>query len=225
MGLGGPEPCKPSEWCPPPPGHTVTDTVSAPGPQGANDLPQHRRCGSQCERAFQHSGNQKTNILFLRHAPQPAHTQDRTCETTSLSGWCKENSSLTKVQGPFQSTQGLWQGAKANVLRGCTRCRGAASTAAGSRGTEGGALEGMVGPGFCTAAWGGCSEGHIRAQGARTTEYQGPCSSVSLFQIVASRKEDFCWKTEQIVHQFNDCILQTGRLRSRPGTRPPQSHG
>lgn len=108
----------------PGPGHTVTDTVSAPGPQGADGPSGHRRYGSQCERAFQHSGNQKTNILFLRHASQPAHTQDRTCETTLLSGWSKENSLPNKSPGAFPKHTGLWQEAKANMLPGCLGCRG-----------------------------------------------------------------------------------------------------
>lgn len=128
----------------PAPDHTVTDTVSAPGPQGADGPPGHRRCGSQCERAFQRSGNQKTNILFLWHASQPAHTQDRTCETTSLPGWSKENSLPNKSPGAFPKHTRALAGAKANVA-GMHRVSGAAPTGAG--------LEGMEGHGFCPDAW------------------------------------------------------------------------
>lgn len=102
IGLSGPGPCtsseqRPTQWtegppCSHPTGHTVAPAVPAPGPRVADGLPEHRRCGDRCQRASRHSHNWKTNILFLRHTFRPAHTQDGTCETTSLSAWREENS-------------------------------------------------------------------------------------------------------------------------------------
>lgn len=119
-GLGGPEPCKPSERCPPPPqpGHPVADIVSAPGPQGADGLPGHRRCRSQCQGVCQHSGNRKINILFLRRGVHPGqHTLRAGLAKPPRSRLAGRIPCLTKVEGRFQSTQA----AKANVLPGCTR--------------------------------------------------------------------------------------------------------
>lgn len=154
---------------------TLADIVSAPGPQGADGLPGHRRCRSPCQRAFQHSGNRKINILFLRHAAQPA-TQDGTCEATSISAFGVRIPCLTKVEGPFQSTQGsggrprLTCCQDAHSMCVCVGGGHTASTAA-RLGAQ------KVGP---QRAWwalvsaqlpgAGCSEGHVRAQGARTTE-------------------------------------------------------
>lgn len=102
-GRGGPESCippserQPIQWPGGPPllaphrPHCGT-IVSAPGPWVADGLPEHRRCGGRCQRASRHSHNWKTNILFLWCTFRPAHTQDGTCETTSLSAWREENS-------------------------------------------------------------------------------------------------------------------------------------
>lgn len=139
-GLGGPESQMSSEWWPTqwsrgpsfscPTGYTAADAVSAPGPQVADGLPGHRRCGSQCQRASQHAHNWKTNILFLRCTFRPAHTQDGTCETTLLSAWREENSLPNKVKGPFQSIQGSGRGPGLTHCQDI-RCVRGASTAAG----------------------------------------------------------------------------------------------
>lgn len=122
--------------CSHPTGHIVAPAVSAPGPRVADGLPEHRRCGDRCQRASRHSHNWKTNILFLRCTFRPAHTQDGTCETTSLSAWHEENSLPNKSRGTFPKHTRVWQGAKGNALLRCMQGRGT-TPAARTGGTEG----------------------------------------------------------------------------------------
>lgn len=122
--------------CSHPTGHTVAPAVPAPGPRVADGLPEHRRCGDRCQRASRHSHNWKTNIFFLRHTFRPAHTQDGTCETTSLSAWREENSLPNKSRGTFPKHTRVWQGAKGNALPRCMQGR-RTTPAARTGGTEG----------------------------------------------------------------------------------------
>lgn len=206
---------------------TLADIVSAPGPQGADGLPGHRRCRSPCQRAFQHSGNRKINILFLRHASQPA-TQDRTCEATSISAFGVRIPCLTKVEGPFQSTQG--SGGRPR-LTCCQHAHGVCVWGGGgpcsfysskTGGTEGGSSEGMVGTGFCTATWSWVLRGPCQGTGSQDYRVGGSRSSRSQFQKkrILSAKVS---KSEQTVNQSTTYTLQTGSLRSRPRMRPAPS--
>lgn len=74
--------------------------------------------------------------LFLRCVFRPAHTQDRTCVTTSLSAWGEENSLHDKSRGQFPKHTGLRRGAKAKVLP-----RHMGSLGAAPEGGGGGALK------------------------------------------------------------------------------------
>lgn len=109
-----------SPLCPYLRAHTAVHAVPAPGPRVAGGPLEHRRCGGQRLRASRHAGHRKTNILFLRCAFRPAHPQDGTCETTSLSAWRAENSLLNKSRGTVPKHTKVWQEAKANALPRCT---------------------------------------------------------------------------------------------------------
>ena len=89
----------------------------------------------------------KQNILFLRCVFRPAHTQDRTCETTSLSAWRGEDSSPDKSQEIFPKHTGRWRGAEVSVRPGHSGTHGV------SRGS------------FCPDAGG--AEGGSKAQSRR----------------------------------------------------------
>lgn len=220
-GLGGPESQMSSEWWPTqwsrgpsfscPTGHTAADAVSAPGPQVADGLPGHRRCGSQCQRASQHAHNWKTNILFLRCTFRPAHTQDGTCETTLLSAWREENSLPNKSQGTFPKHTGIWQGPRANALPGHTLCQGGFY---GSRtGDMEGGCEGPRGDSYLELGAPKATAGY-REAGLRSTGVPpGPPRS----RYWLPERGDSFWKNEQVFFFHKNLILQMSRLSPREG--------
>lgn len=215
-GLGGPEarcPLNGSQtrgWeaalCPHLMAHTAVHTVPAPGPRVAHGPFEHRRCGGPCRRASRHAGHQKTNILFLRCAFRPAHPQDGTCETTSLSAWRAENSLLNKSRGTVPKHTKVWREAKADALPRCT----------GDAPMRGRLLRRPGLPGACP-------EG-VRAQADRPAERWGPHGSSPTAPRFCYR----CWlpekggpfcKNEEIANQFINLVSQMDRLRPREEVR------
>lgn len=154
-GLGGPEPCQPSEWCPP--GHTVADTVSAPGPPH----PPGGQMACLDTEGVQACAKGPSSTLAIRKQTFcfcGVHPSQHTLRT----GLVKPPRSrvgvrripcLTKVKGPFQSTQGSGRGPRLTCCAAGRHAVSGGSCYSRTGGAEGGALEGVVGTGFCTAAW------------------------------------------------------------------------
>lgn len=94
---------------------------------------------------------------------------------------------LTKVEGPFQSTQGSGRGPRATHCRDACRVGGRLLQQDWGHGRWVQGPQGAAGTGSCSAAGARCPEGHIRAQGDRTAEHWGPHSPTSVSQILASR--------------------------------------
>lgn len=146
-GLGGPEPRKPSEWCPPPRPRPHCDRHGfCTGTPGGRWPVRTQKVWKPMRKGLP--------ALWQSENPTFCFCGVRPSQHTLRTGLVKPPRSrvgvrripcLTKVQGPFQSTQGLWQGAKANTLPGRIGCRGAAPTGAGQ--------ESMEGHGFCPDAW------------------------------------------------------------------------
>ena len=207
-----------SEWWPTPwsgaplcSGHIVANAVSAPGPRR-----QMARLDAEGAEANGKGPPGKLTIRKQTFSFCGVHSGQHTLRT----GLVKPPRSqlgvegilcLTKVEGPFQSTQGAGGRTKANALPGCMGTLGVAS-APGL-----GALK--VGPrpqrgrralGFVQLPGAGCSKGQVKAQGDRTAEHWDPLNPAlhSLFGYWLPEKGDAFWKNGQIANQSNSLICR-----------------
>lgn len=199
--------------CSHPTGHIVADDVSAPGPRVADGLPEHRRCGSRRQRASGTLTIGKQTFCFCgvhsgQHTLRTGHVKPPHSQLGVKRILC-----LTKVEGPFQSTQG--SGGRPRLI--C--CQDSCSTWGGFcsrvRGMEDGskALRGHGGHWFLFS----CLElGAPRATsgtGRWAAEHWGPLGSTPAAPCLRSRywlpkKGDPFRKNEQIANQFNNLICR-----------------
>lgn len=128
---------------------------------------------------------------------------------------------LTKVEGPFQSTQGSGRGPRATHYRDACRVGGRLlQQGLVARKVPPRPSQGMAGAGSCSAARAGCPEDHVRAQGDPSQLH--PSGPAFVLQILASREGSPFWENEQIAIQFINLVLQMGRLR--PGEEMRLAH-